>query len=131
MHRSWRVLSYVVIFLAFLLHCAEVCVGTGGIWGMTMVSVAVQPGPEHPGCHSSAAAPQETPNVCTDCAGHVFLTPLPLDTTRLAALGSSLAPFCPKALPLSFSFSEHNMSVFETTRLAPPPRTFTPHVLRL
>jgi hypothetical protein len=31
----------------------------------------------------------------------------------------------------AFSVREHNVSVFETARIAPPPRALTPHVLRL
>jgi hypothetical protein len=96
-----------------------------------MASSAMQPGPEHTGCHSSHAAPQEMPKVCADCASHIFLAPLPLDVVRLAAFGSSLSPLCPRTPLLAFSFTEHSVSVFALAGSVPPPRILTRDVLRL
>jgi hypothetical protein len=130
MHRPRHVLFSLVFFLAFLLHCAEPCLGTLQSQGAKIVSAVTQPGPEQSHCHSSPAAPRETPEACADCTGHVFLAPPP-DTATLTASGSVLSPFCLGLPLLIFSRREHTGSVFAREGLAPPLRTLTSVVLRL
>src|SRR5215204_7213703 len=106
MHRPRQVFPYVVFFLAFLLHCAEVCLGTGRTPGTATMPAATQSGPEQGRCHFPHAFPQETPKACAGCAGHVFLALIPPDTATLAASESALSSLCLRTPLLAFPVRE-------------------------
>src|SRR5438270_12250616 len=91
----FRQVSYAVsLFLALLLHCSQTCLAAGHVHAAVTVPVSPQHGPEHVPCHSAPTAPHGTPDTCSNCRDHVFLTAVSAGADTLAASGSFFLPSC-------------------------------------
>src|SRR5262245_19818308 len=76
-------------FLAFLLHCSQVCLTAAHIYATMSLSIPPADGSAHAPCHSSPVPPTGVPDHCPDCGEHVFLSSIP-ESKALTGLGSVL-----------------------------------------
>src|SRR5262249_37366891 len=131
MDRPRRIVLFVVFFVTLLVPCTDMCLETGQMQRTMLASSAAPQGREPGPCHSSHAAPQETPTTCPGYGSHVFLRPLPPGTATGVASGPALPLLCPCGPALDSARREHNVIIAAPVGTTPRPRFLTLVVLRL
>lgn len=132
MRQFRQALFFVFSFVAFLLHCSQMCLAAGHTRAVVPVSASTNHDSAHVPCHSSETAPQESPERCPDCAGHVFLKSAPAGAANVLAPGLAFSLFYLSTLPLLTAPLQPYAGVFRLERTAlSPPRYLSLSVLRL
>src|SRR5262245_54718955 len=87
--RRGRSVWSAVFFLAFLLHCSQVCLTAGHAYAAVSLPNLPAGGSAHAPCHSAPIPPTDAPDHCPDCGDHVFPSSVP-DLKALTGSGSVL-----------------------------------------
>jgi len=127
-----RVSPAVFLFLTFLFHCSQTCLAADHAHAAVTVPISTDHDAGHTPCHSSSSPSQRLPEKCSDCADHVFLTPVAAGTETLATPGPAVAPGC--LLTQSLLSSQPPLCLQATQPVIAalsPPRYLTFAILRL
>ena len=110
------------LFLAFLLHCSQMCLAVGHAHAAVSIPVSTHSNPERAPCHSSPVTPAGLPEKCPDCSDHAFLPSVASGAETLAAAGSVFSPVCFLMSPALFALPQAQAGVWrlDNTALSPP-----------
>src|SRR5712692_7511500 len=132
MRRLRQGLLLVFFFLAFLLHCTQLCLAAGHGHRTTFSVASPRRSSEHTPCHFPSVPPQRVPDKCPDCRDHFFLRAAPSGPATLTVSGPLSSLFCWLTQPHHSLLTQRAAGVLWLDKTAvPPPRYLTLAVLRL